>query len=112
MTTAVAFPAKMTLAHPRALLKNLVLEVVLVLEVKAKFSIIQVPDHSRSSGSSRIYTTGTAVQTSHKKRIRDASNLLVFIQSRCPILGNFSVHLVQKWWLRGGVGGQFPRNVK
>ena len=60
MTTAIAFPSKMTLAHARAILKNLVLEVVLVLEVKAKVSIIQVPNHSRSSGISRIYTTGTA----------------------------------------------------
>ena len=81
----------MTLTHARALLENLVLEVVLVLEFKAKVSIIQVPNHSRASGSFRIHTTGTAAQTSHKKRIRDASNLLVFIPSRCPILANFSV---------------------
>ena len=85
------FPAKMTLAHARALLKNLVLEVFLFLESKAKVSIIQVPNHSPSLGSSSIYTTATEVQTPHKKRIRDASNLLAFIPSRCPILANFSV---------------------
>ena len=49
------FPAKMTLTHPRALLENLVLEVVLFLESKAKVSIIQVPNHSPSLGSSSIY---------------------------------------------------------
>ena len=81
----------MTLAYARALLENLVLEVVLFLEFKAKVSIIQVPNHSPLLGSSRIYTTGTAAQTSHKKRIRDASNLMAFIPSRCPMLANFSV---------------------
>ena len=50
------FPAKMTLAHARALLENLVLEVVLFLESKAKVSIIShIPNHSPSSGSSSIY---------------------------------------------------------
>ena len=81
----------MTLTHPRALLENLVLEVVLFLESKAKVSIIQVPNHSPSSGSSHIYTTATEAQTSHKKRIRDASNLMAFIPSRCPMFANFSV---------------------
>ena len=85
------FPAKVTLTHPRALLENLVLEVVLFLEFKAKVSIIQVPNHSPSLGSSSIYTTATEVQTPHKKRIRDASNLLAFIPSHCPISANFSV---------------------
>ena len=80
----------MMLAHARALLENLVLEVVLFLEFKAKVSVIQVPNHSPSSGSSSIYTTEKAAQTSDKKRIRDASNLLAFIPSR-PILANFSV---------------------
>ena len=80
----------MTLTHPRALLENLVLEVVLFLEFKAKVSIIQVPNHSPSLGA-LASTTATETQTSHKKRIRDASNLLAFIPSHCPILANFSV---------------------
>ena len=40
-------------------------------------------------------TTATEAQTSHKKRIRDASNLSEFIPSRCPMLANFSV--VEFW---------------
>ena len=80
----------MTLTHARAFLENLVLEVVLVLEFKAKVSIIQVPNTVAHQGALAL-TTGTAAQTSHKKRIRDASNLLAFIPSRCPILANFSV---------------------
>ena len=49
------FSFYVTLTHPRALLENLVLEVVLFLESKAKVSIIQVPNHSPSLGSSSIY---------------------------------------------------------
>ena len=79
------FPAKMTLAHARALLENLVLEVVLFLDLLFKF-LTTVP-HQGALAS----TTAREAQTSHKKRIRDASNLSEFIPSRCPILANFSV---------------------
>ena len=89
--TAIAFSRQTDAASRASFLENLVFEVFLFLESKAKVSIIQVPNHSPSVGSSSINTTATEVQTPHKKRIRDASNLLAFIPSRCPILANFSV---------------------
>ena len=60
----------MTLAHARVILKNLVLEVVLVLESKAKVSIIQVPNHSRSSGSSRINDGDGSANITQKENSR------------------------------------------
>ena len=77
----------MTLAHARALLENLVLEVVLFFEFKAKVSIIQVPNHSPSLGSSSIYDGNGSVNVTQK-----AVGMLAYIPSRsiCQILANFS----------------------
>ena len=65
------FPAKMTLAHARALLENLVLEVVLFLESKAKVSIIsQVPNHSPPLGSSSFYDGDGSANVTQKENSR------------------------------------------
>ena len=65
------FPAKMTLAHARALLKNLVLEVFLFLESKAKVSIIsQVPNHSPPLGSFSIYDGDGSANVTQKENSR------------------------------------------
>ena len=64
------FPAKMTLTHPRALLANLVLEVVLFLEFKTKVSIIQVPNHSPSLGSSSIFNGDGSANVTQKENSR------------------------------------------
>ena len=60
----------MTLTHARAFLENLVLEVVLVLECKAKVSIIQVPNHSPSLGSSSIYDGDGSANVTQKENSR------------------------------------------
>ena len=65
------FSVKMTLACARALLKNLVLEVVLFLESKAKVSIIsQVPNHSPPLGSSSIYDGDGSANVTQKENSR------------------------------------------
>ena len=61
----------MTLAHARALLENLVLEVVLFLESKAKVSIIsQVPNHSPPLGSSSFYDGDGSANVTQKENSR------------------------------------------
>ena len=87
------FPAKMTLAHARALLENLVLEVVLFLESKAKVSIIQVPNHSPSLGSSSIYDGDGSANVTQKENSRCFKPLGIYSISLSNI-GEFFCSLI------------------
>ena len=88
------FPAKMTLAHARAILKNLVLEVVLFLESKAKVSIIsQVPNHSPPLGSSSIYNGDGSANVTQKENSRYFKPLAIYSISLSNI-GEFFCSLI------------------